>query len=66
MKNQTILTLTFVEKVYKTELGKKGRTLSETIMSDRKETFTGINKSDCRQQAKANFRNTTDWIESWN
>lgn len=65
MENLITLTLTFVEKIYKTEPGQKGRRLIDTITSDRKEIFTGKSKNDCRQQAKSNFRSGVNWEESW-
>ena len=65
MENQITLTLTFVEKVYKIGGGLKGRFLIDTIVTERQETYTGKSKSDCRKQAKINFRSGVEWQESW-
>jgi hypothetical protein len=62
MENQTKLTVTFVEKVYSTG---KCRTLISSTKTDNKFEFYGRNKSDCRQQAKENYRNGVEWIQEW-
>ena len=59
MSKKTILTATFMEVIYSS--GKGGRKPISRTPTETKVVFEGKNKSDCRKQAKENFRTRTEW-----
>ncbi|MBC7845526.1 MAG: hypothetical protein H7Y10_03440 [Flavobacterium sp.] len=63
MTQQIKLTAIFVERIYtKTKQPK----LVSSTKTEHKQVFFGKSKSDCKKQAKENFRTGVEWLHEWN